>query len=208
MSTKTDYINDQEFRDYIKSKGTEQSDLISDAITAASRAADAYCGRHFYVVENTTRYFCADGFYCVQFGVDLANTTGLTVLVDSDGNGTYDDTWTFDTDFILEPVNQISNGITGWPYTKLRAIGSKTFPTVTLPAQRPAVKVTGNWGWTDVPTPVKQAVKVIAAQYYKLAEAPLGVAGFGDFGVVRVRDNPQASSLLAPYRAGGSFGVA
>jgi hypothetical protein len=33
-----------------------------------------------------------------------------------------------------------------------------------------------------------------------LKDAPFGVAGFGEFGAVRVRNNPRAMALLQPYR--------
>jgi hypothetical protein len=65
---------------------------------------------------------------------------------------------------------------------------------------RRAVQITALWGWSAVPDPVKQATLIIAAEQWKLKDAPFGVAGFGEFGPIRVRDNPMAASLLARYR--------
>jgi hypothetical protein len=41
---------------------------------------------------------------------------------------------------------------------------------------------------------------MLAEETFKLKDAPFGVAGFGDFGVVRVRENPAVARLLAPYK--------
>jgi hypothetical protein len=62
------------------------------------------------------------------------------------------------------------------------------------------VQVTAQWGWAAVPDSVKQATKILAAEIFRLKDAPLGVAGFNDFGPVRVREVPQVSMLLKRYR--------
>lgn len=207
MSTDTNYISDQEFRDYIRTQSSDKADLIADAIASASRAVDSYCGRHFYTVD-TSYYFCADDLWYLRLdSTDIATATGLELRTDDSNAGTYGTLWTITTDFVLEPINATSNGLTGMPYTRIRAVGSKTFPLLYLPTQRDTVKITGTFGFVEVPVPVKQATKVLAAQFYKLSDAPLGVAGFGDMGIVRVRDIPQVASLLSPYRKGNSFAI-
>jgi hypothetical protein len=49
---------------------------------------------------------------------------------------------------------------------------------------------------------VLQAAQIQAVSIFKSADAPLGVAGFGDIGVVRLRQamHPVAMSLLSQYR--------
>jgi hypothetical protein len=47
---------------------------------------------------------------------------------------------------------------------------------------------------------VKQAALIAATDLFKLKDAPYGVAGFGEFGAVRIQDNLRVASLLAPYR--------
>jgi hypothetical protein len=39
----------------------------------------------------------------------------------------------------------------------------------------------------------------MAAETWKLKDAPFGVLGIDEFGVVRVRQNKMAASKLAPY---------
>jgi hypothetical protein len=64
------------------------------------------------------------------------------------------------------------------------------------------VQITARWGWPAVPKPVLQAAQIQAVSIFKSADAPLGVAGFGDIGVVRLRQamHPVAMSLLSQYR--------
>lgn len=210
----SDYITEQEFRDYINSTGTDNSDSIEGAITAASRAVDSHCGRFFYQ-ENETQFFSADpGDWTTLWllpldDMDLATLNGIVVVSETDNSGTYPTTWTAGTHFIGEPVNQSVAGITGWPYTHLRAITTRTWPYRYLGWQRDTIQITGTFGWPAVPEPVKQATKIIANQFYKLASAPLGVAGYGAFGDIKVRDIPQASTLLIPYvKAQSAVGIA
>ena len=62
-------------------------------------------------------------------------------------------------------------------------------------------KITGTWGWPAVPAMVKQACRIQVARIMKRQESPLGVAGFGEFGVVRVsRLDPDIDAMLQPYK--------
>jgi hypothetical protein len=94
-------------------------------------------------------------------------------------------------------MNGIVDGESGWPYNRIitRASGSKLF---ILGAA--AVQVTAQWGWTAVPSGVKQATELAAAEIFRLKDAPFGVAGFGEAGLIRIRENPKLAMLLGPYR--------
>jgi hypothetical protein len=111
--------------------------------------------------------------------------------------GIYDVTWDA-TDYQLEPLNGIANGQAS-PFTRIRAVGDYLFPSMNYQA---LVQVTGVWGWTAVPEPIKQANILQASRIYKRAESPLGVAGFGDFGAVRVTRSldPDVQQLVDPFR--------
>lgn len=197
----TDYIALTELRAYLHDGSVLDSGPAAAAVTAASRMVDTICGRYFSQDSTVSaRYFWPDssGSVCID---DLSTTTGLLVEVDTAGDGTWSQSWTITTDFYLEPINQTQDGISGWPYTSIQAtLGNKYFPTRTHYSYlRPTVKVTGKWGWAAVPDPVKQATFVIAAQLYKLGDAPFGNAGFGEFGVMRVREIPMVNQLLGPF---------
>lgn len=209
----TDYITETEFRAYVNDSSSLESGRIAAAITAASRAVDAYCDRWFYQVTETNYlwpYQTKDPFYVCLEG-DLATTTGLSVTLDTSGNNTFSTTWTVDTQFVLEPVNQAWGGLRNVPFTNMRAVNGNYWPALlsgifTQPV-RPPIKVTGSWGWPTVPEPVTQATKVLAAMFYKLGDAPLG-ATYGDYGVLRVKENPMAEALLRPYARSGAIAVA
>lgn len=130
---------------------------------------------------------------------DFSTTAGLVVEADTGDTGSYSETWTITTDFVVEPANLSLNGIP-WAYTTLRAVGSKTFP---CDGQRPRVRVTAAFGWPAVPDAVTQATYQLALDIFKMKDAPFGVAGFNEYGQVRVRENKTAQMLLEPYRKHG-----
>jgi hypothetical protein len=183
-------------------------DAVDDTTiaTAASAANDAvvhWCGRDFTDAGSATaRVFHPLNGRAVDVD-DFSTTTGLVVATDTTGDGTYDDTWDSD-DFELDPANGLRHGQT-FPFTRIRAVEGRMFPVVHR--RRFSVEVTARWGWADVPGPVTQATLIKAARLFRRKDSPEGVAGFGDFGVVRVstRDDPDVIMLLGDYvRGGGS----
>jgi hypothetical protein len=191
------YISIAEFRSYIHDPSVLDTGPAANAISAACREVDGICGRSFYQ-STSVRYFWPDSYYCCQID-DLATTTGLIVQTDTGYDGTYAQTLTINTHFVPEPRNQTQGGVTGWPYTELTSVLTSQWFPIRRYGFRETVKVTGTWGWAAVPDPVKQATFVIAAQLYKLGDAPFGNAGFGEFGVMRVREIPIVGQLLGPY---------
>jgi len=201
------YATEQDFRSYIKDDTSLDAAMIGACLLSASRSVEGFCGRHFYQHVDT-QYFSPDenNWWILPLDdMDLATTDGLTVTSEYGSAGNYPTAWTLDTDFICEPVNQSMNGIEGWPFTHLRALGGKIWPPRAADFWRDTVKVVGTWGWPTVPDAVKQATLILAVDLYKLSDAPFGVAGYGAYGAVRVRDNPKAAVLLQPYRKGPSL---
>lgn len=199
-----DYITAAEFRDYIKDPSSLDPDAIAAAISTASRAVDAHCGRFFYQLATVMKASPSDAF--VLYIDDLATTAGLAVAVDWGTAGTYPETRTVNVDFICEPVNQNVGGIGGRPFTSLRSLNGKIWPPRIPGFFRDTVRITGTFGWPAVPDPVRQATKVLAAMYFSLAGTPLGYSAIPDGGgAIRVRENPIASTLLVPYCKGDSL---
>lgn len=168
------------------------------AVEAASRSIDDHCGRRFWrnaAGSPETRLYAADDWYrcCVD---DLVSVS--TLKTDSGGDGTFETTWQT-SDYQLRPVNTVRATDT-WPYTEIRAVGSQTFPLATGYGSRDErVQIAGVFGWPATPAAVKQAALVLAAEVFKLKDAPFGVAAMGEWGPVRVRQNPMAMTLLSPY---------
>lgn len=172
--------------------------LLEGAIESASRMIDGFTNRYFYNGGSATRDFAASDAY-FTFTDDLQSVTSISSTNYVGGSYT---TWTTN-DYQLEPLNGISGGI-AQPYTNIRAVGKLTFPSVNGQA---LVRVTGTWGWSAVPQPIKQACLIQASRIFKRYDSPLGVAGFGDMGVVRVgsRLDPDVEHLTMPYRTLRSF---
>jgi hypothetical protein len=116
-------------------------------------------------------------------------------------DGNFDVTFTR-TDYQLEPVNGILDGLTV-PFTRIRAVGDFLFPTVNANYGSEAlVQLTAVYGWPSVPEPITQAVIIQASRIFKRYDSPLGVAGFGDLGAIRVTRalDPDVAQLVEPYR--------
>ena len=170
------------------------------AITAASRGIDNLANRRFYADANANqvRYYTPDDSCRLRID-DLATLTA--VAVDQDGDGTFEETWTQNTDFTLGPLNAQADG---WPWTVIdtHPNGSYSFPT----AYPRSVRVTGKFGWPSVPFPVKEATIVLASKLMRRArEAPFGVVSVGLElgGVARIaRTDPDVMFLVGPYIRG------
>lgn len=185
-------------------------DLVLDAV---SRRISDHCLRIFWdagldddgevlQAPATARLVGPDHVRCgVVYVEDFSTTTGLVVKTDDNDDGTYETTWTISTDFQVEPLNGVVNGQPGWPYWRIRAVGSRSFPVSTT--GRPTVQVTARWGWATVPSPVREACLLQAARLFDRKNSPLGVAGFADLGAVTrllAKLDPDVEFMLSPYR--------
>lgn len=175
----------------IPSEDTMDDALLETAIESASRQIDGHCERVFYNGTATRVYTPNDNF--VTETDDIVSIT--TLMTTSDGNG-FDTTWGTD-DYQLEPLNGVAGGLVS-PATQVRAVGDYIFTVI---GKEATVKITGTFGWASVPVAIKQATLILAQRQFKRYDSPLGVAGFGDIGVVRVsRIDPDVASLIAPFR--------
>lgn len=173
--------------------------LITTAASAACTWVIQTCGRSFEVTASgseSSRVFRPKSHtLCVTD--DFSSTVNLTVSLDGGDDGTYETALTLNTDYIVEPLNGLEDGLTV-PYRKLRAT-SWLFDTC---ATIPSVQVTARWGWAAVPDAVKQAALIEGARIAKRSKSPEGVlGGFQDFGATPIRQkaDPDAMSLLRPY---------
>ena len=64
---------------------------------------------------------------------------------------------------------------------------------------RAPLEVTATWGWSAVPTPVKEGCLILAEELYMLKNSPFGVGGYGQFGIIRARENPMVWQRIMPY---------
>lgn len=169
------------------------------AINAASRQIDGYTGWRFWQDGTVVaREYFADSHTCVCVPEGISTVTGLIVKIDEDGDGTFETTLTISTDFFLAPVNAGDN-VPAWPYTEIILADNYSFPL--LANRRPGVQVTAKFGWPAVPDDVTKACIVLAHDLFKSKDAPFGVAGIADTGVMRVGQmRADLRGLLAQYR--------
>lgn len=177
--------------------GSTDDAALTNALAVASRGIEQVCGRQF----NQASSAMARVFYArnpqVALVDDFFTTSGLIIATDGGNDGTYETTLTT-SDFQLEPLNGVVDGESGWPYFRIRAVSGNWFWFST--GVRAPLQVTAQWGWTAVPVGVKEACLVVAEETFKLKDAPWGVAGVGEWGTMRVRSNPMAMAMIAPYR--------
>lgn len=184
------------------SDSTDDS-LIEVAIESSSRLIDGYCSRNFNNQGTATRLYVARDPYYVQVDdFQSVITLKTSILVP----GTFDVTWNLPgsvpQDVQLEPLNGGWEG-SAWSYDRLRATGRYFFPTLSPNfSQQALVQLTAVFGWASVPTVIKQATIIQSMRIYKRLDSPLGVAGFGEFGVMRVSRmlDPDVQMLVEPYR--------
>lgn len=167
--------------------------MLELAVESASRLVDSYTQRYFYNAGTATRLFAPLDSYVTEID-DLIT---LTTLQTSDGE-TFGTTWAA-KDYQLEPLNGVVDGLTGYPATRVRAVDDFIFTYLDGEA---TVKITGVWGFSAVPTAIKQATVIQAARIFKRNDSPLGIAGFGEMGAVRVGTqlDPDVKQLIEPYR--------
>jgi hypothetical protein len=167
--------------------------LLEMAIESASRAIDSYTNRNFYNAGTAVRVFAPNDSLTVTTD-DMISLSSLQTMSDTDD--TFDTTWTA-TDYQLEPLNGVVDGITQ-PYTQIRAVGDYLFLEL---AGEATVKVTGVWGWASVPIQVTQACVIQASRIYKRLDSPLGIIS-GELGSMRVgsRIDPDVAQLIDSLR--------
>jgi hypothetical protein len=174
-------------------------DVVAQAVLdSTSRWVDEYCDRHFWRDGATSTEVARTFGVCNWYQLDIPDLVSvLTLKTDEAGDGTFETTWAAG-DYQLWPVNRP----TGRPYTRVEAVAGRLFPLrYTYGSRGNRVEVTGIWGWPAVPETVKQATLIQSSRILKRRYSPEGVAGFSEFGAVRVaRLDPDVMDLLDPYR--------
>lgn len=197
MPVETKYVTVAEFKERISldPAGQKYEGRIDRVLERASRAIDKVCRRRFYADEAATPRKFAPLTSCKVRLDDFYTIDDLEVALDSGDDGTFAQVLSAG-DYELEPANGVVDGESGWPFSRLVTTGQLLLPRST---RRYTIQVTATWGWAAVPGDVSEATEIAAAEMLKMQEAPFGViGGLGDF-AFRVRENPVAMRLLAPY---------
>lgn len=187
-----DYVTSAELKAYVRIDDTVDDAQLALAVTAASRAVDEHCNRQFGKVSapearTYTAYWDRErGRYAVKID-DLMTEVGLTIAVDAGAI----------TGYSLKPSNAAQKSE---PWTLLLVDSDSA---VTPTTDEDAVTVTATWGWTSVPTPVKQAVLLQGSRFFTRRQAPFGVAGSPELGSelrLLAKVDPDVAVTLTPFR--------
>lgn len=192
----SNYVTLSELKAALRITDSVDDQLLNAAITSASAWVDGYCERSFTVGTATTqRLYVPTGRFELLQVDDLQSISEVAIDENTDG--------TFSTilrviDYQRQPLNSSVAGAT-YPTTSLLPIEDGYWPVW---RGRATVRVSGVYGWPAVPAAVKQATILQASRLFTRLDSPLGVAGFGDMGIMRVsfRGDPDVAMLLAPYR--------
>lgn len=191
-----DYASLSELKTALRITDSVDDTPLQSVLTSASRFVDQYCQRDFTVASSTaTREYVPSGRWD---GLPIDDAAAIvSVKIDEDLDQTFSVTLGT-ADYQAEPVNrQVSDN--DWVYTRLRPIEDGYWPTW---EGRATVRVEATFGWPAVPEPVKTATILQAARLWTRYDSPLGVAGFGELGAMRVsfKADPDVAMLLQPYR--------
>lgn len=198
MSITNGYATLSEVKAALRITDAVDDSLLEMAIESASRLIDGYAYRYFYNAGTATRDFVAEDSYLTI----IDDLISLSELKTTDEIGSEYVTWS-PGDYQLRPVNGKMDGLSV-PYTSILSTDDLLF---NIKGEQALVRVTGVWGWSAVPIAIKQATIIQASRIYKRLDSPLGVAGFGDLGAIRVGRalDPDVEQLVMPYRIMRTF---
>jgi len=174
------YCTLQELKQALRITDNIDDALLNSSIDAASRFIDGYCQRSFPVASGTSiRDYTPSARYEPLY-IDVA-----TVLRN-------------DIDFQKEPLRPTRDGLE-FPYYRLLPVEDGYWPTW---MQRATVRVEATYGWESVPNSVNTACILQSSRIFTRFDSPLGIAGFGDMGAMRVSRfvDPDVELLLTPFR--------
>ena len=191
-----DYVTSAQLKATLGITGTGFDADLQASATGASRAIDKLCNRRFYADAdaNQVRYYSP-----VEPGLlQIDDLVTLTSLLTSDDGTTFGNTWTLNTDFVLQPLNAAADAEV-WPYTSIKTHPNGSFLFNTFYPR--SVQLTGKFGWAAVPAPVFDATTLLAERLYKMKrEAPLGVQVFADVAMRIARADSNLMMSIGPYR--------
>jgi hypothetical protein len=199
MAITNGYVTLAEFQNYtgMSTLTAAETASIEAAIEAASRSIDRIANRRFYLdsVASNRLYRPVDYYRLIVD--DIGSVSDIAVNLDATGNGSYTDTLTLNTDYILDPVNSLAKGR---PFTMVTLVGSMGTSSWPFPTSfRPAVQVTARWGWPSVPDDIAEACLILSADYMKRASSVGGVVGLSELGAIRM--SPLGRDIAAIVRA-------
>lgn len=208
MAIGDSYLSFEEFKARTRSTTVGNDAAIQAVLKSASQSIEGHCGRQFNKSEeDEIRYFdvpygtrwwggadyTGRGFWGPN-PLELGDVVSITEIASDDGTGSYATAWE-DSDFLLYPRNQAAKGL---PYREVRRAPLGTWHLTAYP-----VRVTGIFGWPDIPAPVKEVTFLMANRLKSLWDAPFGASGSTnpEMGGLEMTNSitPLLKQMLKPY---------
>jgi hypothetical protein len=201
------YASMEELKSRLSITDTGDDHEIQLVLHAVTDWINTYCGRHFYQITEA-RTYRPDNVWTLHID-DLVTAT--SVDLDYDGDGVYEVHWVQDVNYqllrydgnynkndmgIQRPNNYLQ--VTSGNGTSNPA-GGQWLPWLWPFTRQNRVQITGTWGWPQIPPNVSQAALIMAADMFKAKDAPWGIAGFGELGLVKTQASPMIVELLRGY---------
>lgn len=204
MAWESNYLTSTQFKNYARITDDQDDTVIAFALAAASRAIDRYCSQNVFrqfglVATPEARYYTPrwddkQAKWVIEID-DIMTTTGLTVEVDTTNDGTYESVI---TDYALRPRDAL---LKNRPYTQI-----SVYPQSNVQPNRfvDSARITGQWGWTTVPTTVEQATFLQVNRIHARRDAPFEETGSPQRGtrtsvnLIQYLD-PDIEKMLEPY---------
>lgn len=208
MTWKPSYATLAQMRDWLRIRDehdTDDDDLITLALSAASRALDTSTGRQFGKVATAqARTYPMRWSRTLRTHVadidDLMDLTGLTVTIDPDGDDT-----TVDSDhYKLLPRNAIAD-LMAYTYIVISGPVPGCGCLSGMLAGRNCLRelsMLAPWGWDTYPDPVVEATLLQASRLSIRRDSPYGIAGGSESGTelrLLERLDPDIAPIVAGY---------
>jgi hypothetical protein len=190
------YLSLYDFAAYVGSEIVVDEPFLARCLAAAEDAINDHCQRAFDppTATSITRTYVPIEDVVVTH--DFVDTTNLVIANDG--------TATALSAVQLEPANNVSWSGLARPYCQIR-LKDRCWAR---DGGRATVSVTSTrWGWPAIPPEVIEATAILAKDLAHVRANRFGTAGFGEFGVIRVRDNPHITLLLADLHHPMAVGV-
>jgi hypothetical protein len=181
---------------YTRSTTVVDASLKRDCLDAAHTATWNALSRRVTVAGAATarvyRPACSDR---VLF---LDDFTTLTSIVE---NGV---TLTVNTDFVLEPLNNLSPSGETVPYDRALRRSTNWYTDDVVAT----VTVTAAWGWAAIPPQVVEMCKLIGKAYLEGRDFALGVVALTEGGAFGARETKLVMDAIKDYRSHKTWGIA
>ena len=199
MAITNGYCALSEIKTYIGLSGSGQDTNLESAVESASREIDQYCGRIFYETTSQVRTYTPTNRYELEVD-DISTDTGLVVKLDTTDDGSYDTTLTINTDFIVSPVNRSNVLDQNQPITMLKILDKRSSERFDVDIVN-NVQVTAKYGFSSVPSAIKQATFLQATRLFKRKDSPFSTYGNPQTGTAELfnRFDPDALKLIKGY---------